>query len=63
MRWFPRLAVALVAGVGVLLAACGSDAPTISAPDLVEYEGIPIDRTTVGAPDAPVHVVHWGDFQ
>lgn len=50
-----RLTLGALLLLCLLAAACGSggDAPA----------AIPTERNTLGSVEAPLHVVHWGDFQ
>ncbi|MCY3887219.1 MAG: hypothetical protein OXG19_05875 [Chloroflexi bacterium] len=51
LAWGPLLLVCLLA------AACNGGAES------EEPAAIPTARNTLGSAEAPLHVVHWGDFQ
>ena len=65
--------IALIAGAVVIavLVAGGliwsnrdsSDLPTLQVADAAELSGIPTDGRVIGDPNAPLHLVEYGDYQ
>lgn len=53
----------LVAGALIWTNRSSSDLPGLQAVDAAELEGIPADGRVIGNPDAPVHLVEYGDYQ
>ncbi len=68
-----RRRIALIAGavvVAVLVAGgliwsnrSSSDLPTLQVADAAELSGIPTDGRVIGDPNAPVHLIEYGDYQ
>jgi len=59
------LVVALVAvGVGIWLSQRGAEqVAAVQMPDVSKYTSVPSNGRVLGNPDAPVHVIEWGDYQ
>ena len=56
--------VAVVAVGALIWSTRGdSDLPGLHAADAAALEGIPTDGRVIGDPDAPVHLVEFGDYQ
>ena len=53
----------LVAGGLIWSNRDSSDLPTVQAASAASLEGIPADGRVIGDPDAPLHLVEYGDYQ
>ncbi|MEZ4504545.1 MAG: DsbA family protein [Thermomicrobiales bacterium] len=53
----------LVAGALIWTNRDASDLPTLQVAEAAALEGIPTDGRVIGNPDAPVHLVEYGDYQ
>ena len=68
-----RRRIALIAGavvVAVLVAGgliwsnrSSSNLPSLHAADVAAFEGVPANGRVIGDPNAPVHLVEYGDYQ
>lgn len=57
--------IAIVAGgIGIWFTQRGAEpVAAVQAPDVSKYTSVPHEGRVLGDPNAPVHVIEWGDYQ
>jgi protein-disulfide isomerase len=60
----PVVIALVAAGVGIWWSQRSArEVAAVQMPDVSKYTSVPRDGRVLGAPNAPVHVIEWGDYQ